>query len=323
MLTNEWPSSATPYAAPYVVRQVAFVEASGAQVDVFSFRGAKSPKNYVQARRELRKAHDLSSYDVIHAQFGQSGLLALPKRRPLVVTLRGSDILGSLGADGKTTFAGKVLRQVTKLVTRAADAVIIVSESQRKHLPPSVRPHLLPSGVDFSRIPDLSVEEARRRADLPLDRRLVLYVGPPTVQKGYDVATAAVQLLASRLPVELVVGWNMSQDEVLLRMRACDALVFPSRQEGSPDVVKEALACDLPIVAARVGDVPERLRGIEGCEVCEDWRPETMCDALERVLRPGKGIEGRAAVQELDEARLTERLLEIYRSAIDTRASGR
>jgi len=74
-------------------------------------------------------------------------------------------------------------------------------------------------------------------------------------------------------------------------MSACDALVFTSMLEGSPNVVKEALACDLPVVSVPVGDVATRLRGVAGCELCADERPETIAAALERVLRRG----GRAA----------------------------
>jgi teichuronic acid biosynthesis glycosyltransferase TuaC len=87
-------------------------------------------------------------------------------------------------------------------------------------------------------------------------------------------------------------------------------------QEGSPNVVKEALACDLPVVSVPVADVPQRLAGIAGCVVCADERPETIAAALEGVLRSGQRIAGRGAVRELDERLLTEELIGIYRSVL-------
>lgn len=81
-------------------------------------------------------------------------------------------------------------------------------------------------------------------------------------------------------------------------------------------MVKEALACNLPVVSVRVGDVPERLRGIAGCELCDDERPEMLAAALERVLRRRQRSKGREAVQVLDEHLLTARLLEVYRSVL-------
>jgi glycosyltransferase involved in cell wall biosynthesis len=99
-------------------------------------------------------------------------------------------------------------------------------------------------------------------------------------------------------------------------MNACDALVFTSMQEGSPNAVKEALACDLPVVSVAVGDVPLRLQGVEGCELCPDERPETIAAALERVLRRGQRILGREAVRDLDETVITQQVLGVYRAAL-------
>ena len=99
-------------------------------------------------------------------------------------------------------------------------------------------------------------------------------------------------------------------------MSACDPLVFTSMQEGSPNVVKEALACDLPVVSVPVGDVGERLKGIEGCELCVDERPETIAAALGNVLQRNQRIAGRESVQELDENNTTTKVLSIYKSML-------
>lgn len=316
MLTSEWPTPEQPHTVPYVVRQFSFLRRAGVEVEVFPFRGAKRVTNYVRAWVRLRRAVDLRSFDLVHAQFGQSALLALPKRRPLVVTFRGSDILGILGPDGRTTRYGRILRRLCQLVARIADEVIIVSEGQRAFVPASVQPHVLPSGLDLASVPTLSPDVARRELGLDPDARHVLFVGPATYGKGHDVAERSVELLRARMAVNLVLGVGLQQAEILLLMRACDALLFTSRQEGSPNVVKEALACDLPIVSTPVGDVRERLAGVDGCEVVSDWDPEVIAAALERVLSRGGRIEGKKAVKELDETAITERLLEIYRSAV-------
>ena len=97
---------------------------------------------------------------------------------------------------------------------------------------------------------------------------------------------------------------------------ACDALIVTSLQEGSPTIVKEALACDLPIASVVVGDVAERLQGIEGCEITTDNQAATLADALERVLKREQKIDGRRAVEQLDDRVLAQKLIEIYRSAL-------
>ena len=95
-------------------------------------------------------------------------------------------------------------------------------------------------------------------------------------------------------------------------MRACDALLLTSMQEGSPTVVKEALASDLPVVSVDVGDVRERIGEVAGCEVCADDSAETIAGALERVLARGERVNGRDAVKDLDEREIAKRVIAIY-----------
>ena len=103
MITSEWASD-PGHTAHFIARQARFLRAAGVDVDVFAFRGGRRPLRYLTAwaklQRRLRNGHH---YDLVHAQFGQSGLLALPKRLPLVVTFRGDDLFGILGKDGRPT----------------------------------------------------------------------------------------------------------------------------------------------------------------------------------------------------------------------------
>ena len=138
---------------------------------------------------------------------------------------------------------------------------------------------------------------------------------PDLARKRYPLAQQAVEIVNRSIPTQLLVGWGKPHHEIVALLNACDALVFTSMQEGSPNAVKEALACNLPVVSVAVGDVPLRL-GVKGGELCPDDRAETIAAALERVLRRGGRSEGRAAVQDLDEHALTERLIDIYRSVL-------
>jgi len=316
MITSEWPTLERPLDVPFLVQQVAFLRQAGVEVEVFSFRGARNPINYLKAWWRLRKTLDPGKYDVVHAQFGQAGLLPWPKRLPLVITFHGCEVLGVKGPDGITTLPGKFMQKLSYLVARGANAVIIVSNQMRQYLPKKEM-HVLPTGVDLASLPIISQADARKRMNLDLTERLVLFVGNPESQrKRYSLAREAMDILSKRLDARLILGWNMTHDEVLMMMQACDVMIVASRQEGSPTVVKEALACDLPIVSVVVGDVPERLEGIDGCEICVDDRPETIAAALERVLNRGRRINGRQVMHELDEPVLAQKLIGIYRSVI-------
>jgi teichuronic acid biosynthesis glycosyltransferase TuaC len=322
MITAGWPQPGQPQTTHFVKRQAEFLRRAGVSVDVFHFRGAKRAWNYARAWLDVRPKIRSGQYDLVHAQFGQSGILALPKRLPLVVTLRGSDILGIVGPDGRYTLAGKISQWVTRLAVRRADAVVVVSEHMKEYFETAAPVTVLPSGLDFDLFRVTPRDEARARLGWPVDKRLVLFAGnPEQPRKRYPLAKAAVDIVNRTIPTELVVAWAVAHTDIPLYMSACDAFVFTSMQEGSPNVVKEALACDLPVVSVPIGDTAERLRGIEGCELVEDERPEAIAAALERVLRRGGRVAGRVAVAHLAEEAITARLIEIYRHAIG-RGSG-
>jgi glycosyltransferase involved in cell wall biosynthesis len=317
MVTCEWPTPELPGRASFVIRQKDFLGRAGIDVEVFAFRGGKKVLNYLMAWRRLRCLLKQRRYDLVHAQFGQSALLPWPKRLPLVVTFRGCELLGDKGPDGRTTWAGKLLQRLCQMAAAHADAVITVSEHMFGCLPSSVRPNVIPSGLDFDTLPCLPQAEARRLLELPATDRLILFIGSPEEpRKRYELARRAVAILNETLPAKLILAWLTPFETIPVYMSACDVLVCTSFQEGSPNVVKEALACNLPVVSVAVGDVPLRLRGISGCEVCGDDRPETIAASLERVLRRRQRIRGREAVQDLDERLLTAKLIEIYRSVL-------
>jgi teichuronic acid biosynthesis glycosyltransferase TuaC len=317
MVTSDWLWNSWGGPAVFIARQADFLRREGVHVDVFPFRGARNPHNYWAAWKEVRRRLRQGNYDLVHAQFGQSGLTALPKSVPLVVTFRGDDLEGIIGEQGRYLASGWLLRFISRQVARRADAAIVVSEHMKRHLPRSVYAHVMPSGIDLELFRPEPRDLVRGRLQMPLDERLVLFVGNPALaRKRYQLAQAAVALVNRTIPTRLIVGWEMTHRQVADLMNACDALILTSMQEGSPNSVKEALACNLPVVSVPVGDVSTRLKGVAGCELCPDDRIDTLAAGLSRVLLRGERIDGRPAVAELDERRLTQRLIAIYQSVL-------
>jgi teichuronic acid biosynthesis glycosyltransferase TuaC len=317
MVTSDWLWNDWGGPAVFIARQAEFLRREGVQVELFPFRGARNPRNYWLAWREVHRRVRRGRYDLVHAQFGQSGITALPKSVPLVVTFRGDDLEGIIGEHGRYLASGWLLRSISRAVARQADATIVVSEHMKRYLPGSVQAHVLPSGIDLELFRPEPRDTVRQRLQLPLDQRLVLFVGNPGLaRKRHNLAQAAVALVNQTIRCRLVVAWEMTHRQVADLMNACDALIVTSLQEGSPNSVKEALACNLPVVSVPVGDVAVRLNGVAGCELCPDDRANTLAVALRRVLLRGERIDGRSAVTELDERLLTQRLISIYHSIL-------
>lgn len=316
MITSEWPTAEHPEWAPFIVRQVESLQQNGIQVEVFHFRGGRKLTNYLRAWFRLQRKVSTTQCDLIHAQWGQSALLALPKRLPLVVTFRGSDLKGIVGEKGQYTLAGRILSVVSRFAAYLADEVVVVSE-QLAHCFSTRAYHVIPSGVDLTLFRCIPQTEARQRVNLPQDKYLILFAANPDHPvKRFSLAQAAVEKLTEDFSVELVTTSNVPHVLMPDYMNACDALLLTSMHEGSPNVVKEALACNLPVVAVDVGDVRQRLGTIEGCVVCADDSPETIAQGLAQVVVRNQRVSGRDTVRDLDERLLIEKLISVYEQAL-------
>jgi glycosyltransferase involved in cell wall biosynthesis len=116
-----------------------------------------------------------------------------------------------------------------------------------------------------------------------------------------------------RLGAKLVTLHGQPHDSVATYLSACDALLMTSSSEGSPTIVKEALASGLPVVSVPVGDVGTRVRGVPECRLCRSDDPAEIVHRLEEVLRdPARSQAARDAVADLDHSIITPKLIELY-----------
>jgi glycosyltransferase involved in cell wall biosynthesis len=311
LITSEWPQIEGITHVPFLVQQVEYLRRAGLHVTVFHFRAKKNPFNYLKAWIRLRHHYDLESYDLIHAHFGQSGLIAIPTKLPLVVTFHGSDLQGIWGRNNRYTFAGKILKLLSRMVAKYADEVIIVSEHMSRFLPREVNYNVVPGGVNMDLFVPLSQSFCRERLGLPRNKPLILFSGDHA-RKRYYLADEAVKILKTQLDVELLCLMKAAHEEMPLYLNAADVLLLTSKHEGSPTIVKEALACNCPVVSVDVGDLRERISGVQGCFLCEDDSPATIASALAKAIASKEHFESRHQVDTLDEACVSEKIIRIY-----------
>jgi glycosyltransferase involved in cell wall biosynthesis len=120
------------------------------------------------------------------------------------------------------------------------------------------------------------------------------------------------------MDVELVVVHNQPYELVPLYMNACDVMVHPSELEGSPQVVKEAMACNLPIVSVEVGDVPDILAGVEACFVCRR-DPAHIAEKVKLVLEQGNRSNGREKTQRYELGSIARRVIQVYEDTLESK----
>lgn len=309
VVTNMYPVPDRPALGIFVKEQVESLRAQGLEVDVLFVDGPANKLNYLEGifrfRRQIARHH----YDLVHAHYVFSGIIALAQRGlPVVTTFHSGEVL-----------EGSFQRTLSRLVSARADLNIAVSAEVMQRL--RGRCCVIPCGVDLERFRPMDVGEARSRLNLPPDAKLVLFAAAMRPEKRFDLVQAAFALVQRRLPdAQLVVVSNQPPELVPLYMNACDVLVLASRKEGSPQVVKEAMACNLPIVSTAVGDVPEVIAGTEGCYICTP-EPQDIADKLVEALAFGRRTDGRKRVEDLSMERVAGRILEAYGQVLARRAS--
>lgn len=263
---------------------------------------SRSPVDYLRFVPDVLK-HSLGDYDLIHANFGLTAPMAVVQPRlPVVVTLWGSDLFGEYG-------------WLTRLCVPHCDAVIVMSEAMANELDREC--HVIPHGVDTDRFAPEPKRDARRRLDWSPDARHVLFPYPPSDDvKDYPRAERIVEAARERVDarVELRVVYGVPHDQMPTYMNAADVLLLTSRSEGSPNAVKEALACDLPVVATDVGDVSERLDGVRPSAVCRS--DGELVDGLVDVLSDPRRSNGREAVRDLTLERMAGRIHAVYEDVL-------
>ena len=147
-------------------------------------------------------------------------------------------------------------------------------------------------------------------------RKYIIFVSNPARgEKNYSLAQEAVKLLDDS-DVELVPVYDRTHDEVVEYMCAADALIMTSLSEGSPNVIKEAMACNCPLVVTDVGDVRWVTEGVEGTYVADTYQPEEMASLLNEALQFGKRTTGRERILRLglSTEAVARRILAVYDS---------
>ncbi len=289
-----------------VTTQGTSLEKIGVHVEYYDIPG-KGLFTYAKHIAPLRKFVKDRNFDLIHAQFGYSGFTcAFAGCKPLIVSLMGTDYR---------------LEKATSFFTRIFaksfwDFTIVKSQKMYNNLKIK-KSKVIPNGIDFARFNTIDREIARRQVGFNSSAHILWVSDPKKKEKNFDLAREALGHIDTE-DVELTVVNNVELDQVPFYYYAADVLLVTSKWEGSPNVVKEAMACSLPIVSTDVGDVIDITKGIDGCYITEP-NPEAVANAVDTALMFGKRTKGREKVKYLDVTYISERLLDTYREVLRNR----
>jgi len=270
-------------------------------------------------KKELKK-----DYDIIHVHFGHvSTLVKLVYRgtKPIITSYFGSDLYGNVSNSALTNIKGSFIKRLNKYFAHI-DAHSIVKTDRlgaliaRNGTPVST----IPNGVDIVKFNIQDKEKCRNELGLTLDKRIILFPADPSNKvKNFSLLQSALSAIDSSL-YELVSfdGGDFPHDKVPMYLNAADLVVCTSIHEGSPNVIKEAMACNCTIYSTDVGDVEQLLEDVRRSKILSynvaDWSNAIGEFLSESALDSNSREE--LERKNLDEASIALRILKVYESVV-------
>lgn len=281
---------------PFIWEQGEALRVAGCEVDYFLVKG-----NYLTQVSALKKKIREFRPDIVHAHYGLSAITAeMQSIVPVVTTFH----------NGETH--SWYVNFITSLMSLRAKHVIYVAQHIRdlvyfKNSSYSV----LPCGVNLEDCEITPEEVARKALGWSADKKYIMFGGAfDNLRKGYPLLKEAIDLIG-RSDIEVVEMRGLSRQECVLRMCACDVFALPTKNEGSPQALKEAMACNCPVVATDVADIKHLLGDLPGHFILpnkgksqafwegDDTSAAELKDLLLKALAYNGRTEGRERIKEL------------------------
>ena len=270
----------------------------GVEYQVFSVVG-KGVKGYLSSIKSLKKAINEYKPDLIHAHCGHIGALAVLQRSvPVITTFHGSDVNNAK------------MRPISSFASLLSYCSVFVSKKLLETLHvKGRRKEVIPCGVDCNIFFPMDKDGCKQKLGLDLKKDFILFSSDfGNSVKNPELAKA----VAAHFPdITLMEIKGRTREEVAWLINGAELVLMTSFSEGSPQIIKEAVACGQHIVTVDVGDVREQLEGIEGCAVC-DSDEQQLVDAVRTVLytrRPDK-----RHVNRFDLITIANKILELYKT---------
>lgn len=316
------PNDKNPSLQPFVASQIESLRNTDLMVDVIdlSALGAVGYKKYLFGIAALRKSLLSHYYNIIHAHYSYCGWVArMQNRVPVVVSLMGSDLLGTPNVDGRQTLRGKFDSIVSRLLVRNVDHVIVKSAHMSRNIPGKTRVSVLPNGVDFEVFKPIPMNIARKHLEIDPLEKVILFAGNPSnPRKNFRLAKESFEHIQHNMgvPCRLLTFFGKSQEELAFAMNASDVLLMTSFQEGSPNIVKESMACNLPIVSVDVGDVSEVIATTRNCYLA-DYNSLSIANNVKKVLWSCERSDGRCHIRHLSLENVAHQIIDVYLQEIN------
>ncbi len=325
MVTGIYPTPERPHKGTFVKPIVDSLLADGHKVEIVHPNPSHPmPLRYLSATIQVFLKTLTGRFDIVHGHYGLWCLVArMQWTTPVVAAYLGDDLLGTVTEDESISKKSLFVVRVSQWLCRHVEVVTVKSE-QMKKASLTEDAVVLADGINFDLFQPIPRAEARTHLGWDQDKYYVVFANNPTIPvKNFKLAKAALEHLSERgIEAELKVATGLPQAQVVQYINASNALILPSIAEGAPNVVKEAMACNIPVVATNVGDVEQVISQTEGCSVCAR-DAASMAEGLEKALLHTERTTGRADILQSDHMVTLKHVLSMYAQALQKKAQKR
>lgn len=289
-----------------VLNQASSLVKNGIDVTIFTIKGSGFI-GYIKSIFPLLKEIKKQNPDIVHAHYSLSGFIAvLSTSKPVIVSLMGSEMHSPI-----------IIRWLIHLFYRYLWRVVIVKTNEMKQRLKLKEAIVLPNGVDTDKFLPIDKIFAREKLGLSSNEKIVLFLADPKrPEKNFKLAKESVSLLNEN--VNLLVANEINPESVPWYLNAADVVLLTSLWEGSPNIIKEAMACNAKIVSVDVGDVKQNFYDVTGCFLAK-FDPNDIAFKLSLALNLQSKSTGRNRIFELglDDKSVASNLLNLYHKVLN------
>ena len=304
--------------SPIIKSQGESLIKSGIEIDYYTInRGGI--KGYFKNIFALRKFINNNNYQIIHAHYGLSAIVAFfskKRKQKIIVSFMGDDLVGSNDYNGNIEVMSKYVVKLNKFFAKYFYHYNIVKSDEMLKVLNLTNSMVISNGVDFKKFYDIPKAKAKSYLNEDLAIRKVLFCSDPKrPEKNYKLAKKAVESLSDKSVVIRSLS-GIDQEKLVYYYNSSDCLLLTSFHEGSPNVIKEAMACNVPIVSTDVGDVRDVIGNTEGCFVTS-FEQKEVTDKIKNALLFNKKTNGSDNIKHLEESVVAQKIINIYKKVLE------
>jgi len=289
--------------SPIIKSQGESLKKENIELDYYPIKG-KGITGYLKAIPALKEfLKQNRDYDVIHAHYWLSGIVAsLVGAKPMVVSLMGDDV------KAKAWF-----RWVIYIFHHLSWSKTIVKSKDMYDSFGQKDVFIIPNGVDMSRFRPIDRDVSLEETGWDKTKKHILFTSnPKRIEKNFKLAKDAFNFIKDK-NVELHYLMDIPNEKIPYYYNSASVIVLTSLWEGSPNAIKESMACNIPIVSTDVGDVRDVISKTNGCYLSSFDYKEFASD-IQKALNFEKRTDGRESISHLKSEVIAKKIVNIYKS---------